>query len=491
MKSIRRRVAGAVTLAGSICIIQAQIFTDTASSPEGELNQWLTALMATPALPPELLPAVAHGFYSVRHPEWPPLPGNVHGLSAWALGDGFYVLDDRELDYAQLQADAEAEAEAKFLLESLENSLALNRVAAHDPALTGRPYLTNLVAVVETNDLLLIYNTNSADSKFVKDYYLAHRPGVGGANVLGIGCTTNLIAANSDYTNNIQTPYLNWLSENPTKQPQYVVMFLGVPARVTNASGFGSVSYRLRENSPGGYRPYITHLNMGDTNASRAYIDKLATLGTNVSPGNPVLSASAAGYANTNLLFDNVRYGPGWGDTNSLGFEIYGHYMSNDVVAIEVMNIPGIGITYLDGIDRTNDVPPYPAHITNAINVAGYKSWGEHSRLTGEYPMNGKVQWSGNGGWWLIETVESFNGQALSGMGDYIDWFRPDAFGGTNYSNTPVGAVTHVDEPFLPFVNDSSIYFGYWAGRKTFGISAWMSRKTPLLQAVGDPFVTK
>ena len=54
--------------------------------------------------------------------------------------------------------------------------------------------VTNAINV--TNDLLLIYNTNSTDSATVLNYYLAHRPGVSGANVLGIG-----------YTNPISTGY--------------------------------------------------------------------------------------------------------------------------------------------------------------------------------------------------------------------------------------------------------------------------------------------
>ena len=50
--------------------------------------------------------------------------------------------------------------------------------------------VANTNAINVTNDLLLIYNTNSTDSATVLNWYLAHRPMVSGANVLGIGCTT-------------------------------------------------------------------------------------------------------------------------------------------------------------------------------------------------------------------------------------------------------------------------------------------------------------
>jgi hypothetical protein len=103
----------------------------------------------------------------------------------------------------------------------------------------------------------------------------------------------------------------------------------------------------------------------------------------------------------------------------------------------------------------------------------------------------GGVQWSGSSSWYLIETLESYNGQRILGCGNFIQWYSPDAFGGTNYSNTPVGAVTYVDEPFLPGVNSASEYFGLWASGKNFAICAWNSNGTTNLQAVGDPFIAR
>lgn len=67
-----------------------------------------------------------------------------------------------------------------------------------------------------TRDLLLIYNTNSTDSATVLNYYLAHRPMVSGANVLGIGCSTNEAIQPEEYTNTIAIPVQNWLAANPT-----------------------------------------------------------------------------------------------------------------------------------------------------------------------------------------------------------------------------------------------------------------------------------
>jgi hypothetical protein len=76
------------------------------------------------------------------------------------------------------------------------------------------------------------------------------------------------------------------------------------------------------------------------------------------------------------------------------------------------------------------------------------------------------------------------------GQGNFTQWFAQRAFGGTNYENTPVAAVSHTDEPNLG-VNDPAIYFGLWASGKIFAICAWNSRYTEMFQAVGDPFVRK
>ena len=121
-------------------------------------------------------------------------------------------------------------------------------------------------------------------------------------------------------------------------------------------------------------------------------------------------------------------------------------------------------------------------------------SWGCHSSLGNDYPRNGTNVWGGASAWWIIETLESFNGWRDTGQGNFTQWFSDEGFGGntyTNYENTPVGAVSHTDEPLLPGIQDASLYFGLWASGKNFAICAWNSRNTPYFQAVGDPFTRR
>jgi hypothetical protein len=363
-----------------------------------------------------------------------------------------------------------------------------------------------------TRDLLLIYNSTSPDSQFVKDYYLAHRPMVGGASVLGIACPTTYTIKPDDFTNTVLLQLSNWFNANPTLRPQYIVLFLDVPSRINDNTNWGppweypystnsSVSYRIHSMLPG-YQPLVTHINMRDfdtyqpgTNACEAYINKLEYFGKNYSPGRLIISASAGGYSNTNYIVDNVRRG-------TCCDPVHDYSVSSPVPVAVATNglyaagVPASAVLYADGVEACAPCSPTAlTHIRNAVNVAGYVCWGSHSSLLNEYAIaaNG-VAWQGNSGWWIIETVESYNGQPRAGNGDFYMWFDHRGFGGgiyTNYENTPVGAVTHVDEPGLGGVNNTYSYFDMWASGSNFAICAWASRNTDKFQAVGDPFVTR
>ena len=98
-----------------------------------------------------------------------------------------------------------------------------------------------------------------------------------------------------------------------------------------------------------------------------------------------------------------------------------------------------------------------------------------------------------------MASADSFNGERPlpvynPGQSSFVTWFAPDSFGGTNYSNIPVGAITHVLEPFD--LDDGYQYYGGWASERCFATSAYSSIAKGLesklvAQAVGDPFVRK
>ena len=237
-----------------------------------------------------------------------------------------------------------------------------------------------------SKDLLLIYNTNSADSATVINYYLAQRPMVSNANVLGVSVTnsTNYEAiAPVDFTNGIWTPLTNWLAANPTKRPAYVILFLDVPSRLADcatnpadfpfycgtAGNYGSVSYEIATRIAG-WQPFVTHINMNGTNDCIGYIDKLAAIGSSYSPGHLIISASAGGYGNTNYLLDDIRYGGILGWQN---YSQWGAMVSSATNALLASGVSPSAILFYDGLDIVSNGVAYSlTHPTGTTNVAGY-----------------------------------------------------------------------------------------------------------------------
>ena len=349
-----------------------------------------------------------------------------------------------------------------------------------------------------TKDLLLIYNTHSLDSSNVCAYYLANRPMIANCtNVLAIGCTTNETTYPTDFTNDIEVPIQNWLSTNPTKRPAYLILFQDIPSRANNdvgvtnsnggiaydeksGTGTPSVQYQRNQWCAPNWHPFATSINMngtGGTNDCIAYINKLAFIGTNYSQGHLILSASKGGYGNSNYYFDDTEDG-------------YGGYATGMAAEQSLVQV-GVSSNSIVYTNINPDCGSLACHIIAATNVAGYLCWGEHSSLGAGYATNGTVQFSGHSTWFIMETIESFNGQRDGGQGNFLSWFAANAFGGTNYSNTPMGAPSNVNEPGVPGVNYSSVYFGLWAIGKNAAICAWNARNTPSFQVVGDPLVTR
>ncbi len=330
-----------------------------------------------------------------------------------------------------------------------------------------------------TKDLLLIYNSNSTDSSNACAYYLANRPLVANANVLGVACDVGeFFTSSNNCDTQIVAPVLNWLTNHPTKHPEYIILFYDIPTRLPGfeePAAYGSVSYHLHNSYPG-WLPFVNNINAGSLADCKAYVDKLAHIGTNYSPGNLIISASAGGFGNTNYCFDNTGY---------LG-DLHNDPEKNPSNAVLQTGASSASVIYTNVTDIG-----LASHITVGSDIAGYLSEGFHSSLGNYYATNGYIQWAGNSSWWIIETIESFNGQRAGDGGNFIKWFSSNAFGGTNYSNTPVGAVCHTEEPGYNGVENGSVYFGLWQSGKNFAGCAWNSKKTPFFQAVGDPLITK
>jgi hypothetical protein len=338
-------------------------------------------------------------------------------------------------------------------------------------------------------EALLIYNTNpiATNSIFIKDYYLAHRPRIAEINLLAVNCATNERAEPDEFRRKVASAVKGWLDRNPARKPNYIIMSYDLPLRFVYDSDHG-MPFALANLFPGN-KPAVFYLNMASVDATRAYIDKLEFFGTNWPARGVLISPSEHGYGNTDFVLDGIRHGPGFGDAS------YSHnwsVVSNAVTGVMSSGNPKLKCYFRDGVETNWIAGP---HITTATNVAGYMSWGVHSSLGLNYATNGFLKWQGHSSWWIIETVESFNGVNYLNtfQGNFVKWFAENAFGGTNFSNTPVGAVAHVNEPGLGGINDAQVYFGLWARGKKFATAAsasqWLSGEEHII--FGDPFVRR
>jgi hypothetical protein len=213
------------------------------------------------------------------------------------------------------------------------------------------------------------------------------------------------------------------------------------------------------------------------------YINKL----TNMAGGNNALfiSASAKGYSNTNWYFD---------DTNS------------------TIDGDAVGLYCVQGVKEVNPsafifTTPGPGYVANATNVAGYYTCGLdcNGGNWANYAINSNIVFNGKSGWYIMSATDSYNGETPpmgnSGQWSFVTWFSSNSFGSpNNYTNTPVGAAVHVQEPGNVFNEENRIvYFGDWAAGCSFAVSSWnafilssdFSGNYYECAAVGDPFVTK
>jgi N-acetylneuraminic acid mutarotase len=341
-----------------------------------------------------------------------------------------------------------------------------------------------------SQNVLLVYNSTSSNSSTILNYYLSHRPGMASANSVAVSISSQEVVSESTYLAQMETPILNWLQAHPSRDIRFIVLMYDLPSRVSGGTN-SSVALRLAQaysvpnitsgatyngtimdqynlKSYPGTRALVTTMNMGSVAATTAYIDKLAAMYAAMPTPNLIISASASGHGGNKYLFEDAQ--------GYAGYPL-GQGMQNTMTS----NNPSANSSYL----AQNQT------ILNTVDsLSGYFSWGVHAGLPSTYATDGTVTFTGQSNWFLIATAESFNGQLGCSQGCISSWYASNAWGGSNYSRGPAGAVGHVEEPYVGGIN-SGYYFSMWETGFLFSEAAWLSRNTPYFIAVGDPLITK
>ena len=372
------------------------------------------------------------------------------------------------------------------------------------------------------NNILLVYNTNSSDSLAVANYYVAHRPGMSGIDVLSITCDTTEQTTFANFSSQIRTPIINWLAANPTKPKLYIILCRGIPTRTisapvgtpsvswlistnrTDASWAGGIGYDSSEYNAGqafvnggaGWgglfgvpwnfttastyhdtRALVCTMDMGGsgTAATFAYIDKIGAMHAAMATPNIIVSATGASAGGSNYYLDSSN-----------------EYISNIVLSDKNLLISNASVA-TGRITYT----AYPtANISSGTNVTGYETFGANGSLPATYATDGTVVFSGQSNWYLIKTIESYNGQLTAdgggggSQGNFERFFSSGAFGGTSYSNTPIGMAGHTDEPSATGVEAES-YLVNWENGYLAVECAWGSRCSVYFVFYGDPLIKR
>jgi hypothetical protein len=329
-----------------------------------------------------------------------------------------------------------------------------------------------------------------------------NRPEISNANVLGLhfpalqpdsGGFDDQIIEKALFESAILDPVAQWLQTNQNKPIRYIALMSDMPSIVMGCPSdpynqCGSVQYQLSRAlqikgirdgveyrggnttrfTPEYYRgttALVTSIDMGSIAATKGYIDKLKKVYDQMQNKNVVISARNAGMGGTTYYFEDK------GDSGNMGLDA-----KNAVLAVN----PSAQVMYKE---RGN--------FNTASNVLGYSTHATWGGLAKNFPTNGSVIFSGNSGWYLIRTGESWNGimnNVNSGQSNPSEWFKNKAFGGNGYENTPVGAVGQLREPSGVGLASKEL-FSQWERGYLFAEAAWSSRNVTWFLATGDPLV--
>lgn len=353
--------------------------------------------------------------------------------------------------------------------------------------------------------VLLVYNISSKDGAEIANYYKKNRPGMSAVDTLAVTADKTEKTTFANVISQIRTPIYDFIAKSPHPK-YYVIMCRGLASRVwennspvasvdyligrsdsnpANPVGIeyqqgGGVNYYNKPFAPGAYAGtpiLVTRMDMGSLEATRAYIQKIKSMYEAMSPSNVIVSADTAGLGGSNYFFDEVR--------NPAYSSIFQIAKSNsDLASASYSNVPAARRLYISGVAGTD------AHLSRGGNVLGYESWGSNGGMPLTYPNDRTVVFTGKSNWYLVKTVESWNGIVGSGQGNFEQWFSGTTGGGWHYTRTPIGMVCHTDEPLVSGV-EGSMYMCNWEAGLLFSDCAWSSRRTKFFMAVGDPLVKR
>lgn len=352
---------------------------------------------------------------------------------------------------------------------------------------------------------LYVYDSGSADSIEVKDYFLSHRTGLEDIDTLGINLTGLLTAGDvafetispANFDSSIKAALLTYLNANPNVH--YLQMGYGMPIRFTDQDatysqgiptiisrlgGTGSTYYDSASDASDdqydhtkrylpstwasypGTRCLPTWLAMRSKADAKAYIDKIS----GAHPGGSQV-----------VVYANNRYG---------GKFIFDH---NRVDMYEVILQTEHAEDWLEQLFPDVEIESAADEagmLLNPSDVLCYIGWPHHSGIvSGSYMTDPDITFGGLTAFYCMFDYYSFGGtyKANGSEGRPYD-FTATSYGGTNYSRTPRVGVGNLEENGTAGFNPRSLALQCAYG--AFNCELYQSRDGLFPMVIGDLFAS-
>ncbi|GEM_PF-6439364 len=368
---------------------------------------------------------------------------------------------------------------------------------------------------------LCLYNSNSAVSTQICDYYVSKRPG---ANKLGIAIPDSHLVENREVTNldffikDVVAPFRKHINDNPSLKITHVAIAKDVPYKISAAyqtdfptslilsldTDYGKY-FNPAENTQeystffskippinNAYRGIKLHFNPDDYSDPGKSNYKYAVTYLTAYKLEDVLhmidraTGPAPNLAGTKWVLDTYEQS---GPSDSIWNELAG---ARDSLASTPVNQGNI-------ILETTSAKP----LAVGGEISGYAGRGHyHPGYTNKWAAAIPAVLAKVSNRAIMTTIESFNATTFTGNPEHsvdmanelqskiADAMSANTFGGSNYSSSFAGAVGNVSEPNVPGINNIADFFSGYAVGMTFGESflSSVAKETANL-AIGDPLM--
>lgn len=358
----------------------------------------------------------------------------------------------------------------------------------------------------EAENVAIVWNSALADSITIKDYILAQWPWLANAVLCPINCT-GILTGQDGFETVSQANFTATIAPGIIALPATVRQLMpvyGFPTRIAEAAsdvgnqGHLSVSVQMSRVGGTGSTFYdngsrdsryistswddypatprlVNYIDGPSVAAVKNYIDKVRT----AHPGGSQL-----------FVYANRRYGEEyWLDDNRQNPTYTAFPKAAGYRTALLAENAGVELNYfLDDVD---------AVMQDASAVKGLVTWGSHSdevplpMSQGQWMSGGAngLRFAGLSNWYLLTTVESYNGRRGTSFNGIAYCFKADVFGGSAYQFTPAGFVASTEEQTVNGVPYQNL-FAHWDRGWGLNEVSWANRTTDHFVVYGYPFVS-